>query len=1513
MSHAKTPGEKKIQPQPPPARAQDANPPVTTSPDSLAFRFATQLESQAGEPLDPEVRGQMEKGLGHPFSQVRVHTDSAAHSLTSSLSARAFTIGDHLAFESGRYRPNDFDGLSLLAHELAHVAQQSGDETSPQTASSQTSALEMDANRAAVGALMKSTPYGPAMPRTTGPRAPLMGGPSLRTAMGIQRSPDPKPLTTLDPTYADTPKAAAAPEPALFENTIPFDGDGDQVPELVALFKVIRKDGKDAKLRIEISSNPDTVGTQKGSKAAKESFECDIPAGLHLVPTPTRIQVTDGYTFTIFEFDYTSIGGAKWSVAVSPPSVDTSGAVYAGQVWFPGPSGQLEELYHHDFTIPTAKTAVHNVFRPGDPTSAGPGLSTLDVDVGAYADQFRLIFQKPTPGSNRLEISVVALEEGDPVAWGSPLVTTLDAALKVKIVGSSGGQLTLSLDGSGTPDLEVYDRLEAEPDYSSYVQIKQVAKFRTHWITLARSPRPLGTSTTEFNVKNGRFESLIYGGPADFQAASATAAASELSEQAKSGTFSDQIVAIEQMRIAARKKAVSDNLIRWETASAWDALARDIMAHRTQGKSDTICRTEDTIRKAAAADATKLLQELRLEPGLAAAEEDEPPSPLGGEVIHYHNPYTGEQKSTTSGFVFTLGGPTLETLSAQISASLWPLAYGTYDGAAGEFDKWIAKRLKDKGRMDEAKSLEGAVELHDALATLGTKTGVTPVYAVFHASEDFQKMHRVQDVPLRMYYYHEGGDWYLNDLSRPDNTFNDHYKYSGEAVPPHELFLKLNDEKHFPKGYVQYRFSSVDPTTKAELGRTGRVECTADWQWSDVLGWIAGGLAAVGFIALTLGAGSVVVTSIFVVSGVAGAASGIADIANAYEHGNMQPQRIALDAAMIIGSLAGAGAGVAAEINGAKAAVAAGRQVSSTVQMLAGWEGAGRLFVPLTAVATTADVYQFISYAKEVPDALNAIDASGGTDSDRLRAKVVLLAQLGAMGALTIMSVRGAFHGAFKGRPPRIKIDVVEGVPWISLAHDVKPGEYESALNSVLSTDAKKALGTVPVSTVDKAEMLRLTGKDSGQAVVLMEGGKPRVVVLEGAHPSVLNEEVPHLEQLADKKLGKLAASLDEAKLSQWSKLGNKEKLQLTRNQLTLEIDAQQRTIKAMQQKIESGLSSGALKAGSPEADALFRQADDLYQNLEHLVAKDTALTGLEKELAATKQIGDTSALQDVPRLFSKTTTTGFDLQANWRTLSKEDFIKAYQAKYPDSSLSAKQLGDRWEMGKRLNPTSWHLGAADRQPAPTPDIRAEYKKPEFEIHQPGTKEVPLTPAEQSEWDKLIAQRDKWKAERIKQEGKAVPDEAALRTARYELNEASRKIGEMAGRQYVKGRWPDAELIYPKGTGSRSGDFDLVYRVKKADGGFEYIVVEAKGGSADLGSRMASTAKGMERAEQGTRPYYESVRDNMAGGTLGKDAKEAGEALQLADAADVNYIVVKAPFEAGEKTVIKAVKTNDFKM
>ena len=73
----------------------------------------------------------MEKPLGHDFASVRVHADARAAQAASSLNARALTVGDDVAFAAGQYAPHSSAGRELIAHELAHVAQQARGGASP--------------------------------------------------------------------------------------------------------------------------------------------------------------------------------------------------------------------------------------------------------------------------------------------------------------------------------------------------------------------------------------------------------------------------------------------------------------------------------------------------------------------------------------------------------------------------------------------------------------------------------------------------------------------------------------------------------------------------------------------------------------------------------------------------------------------------------------------------------------------------------------------------------------------------------------------------------------------------------------------------------------------------------------------------------------------------------------------------------------------------------------------------------------------------------------------------------------------------------------------------------------------------------------------------------------------------------------------------------------------------------------------------------------------------------------
>jgi hypothetical protein len=77
-----------------------------------------------GQSLSPGLREDMETAFGTDLSGVRVHTGTAAENLSQDLSARAFTHGQDVYFNSGEFRPETPQGQHLLAHELTHVVQQ---------------------------------------------------------------------------------------------------------------------------------------------------------------------------------------------------------------------------------------------------------------------------------------------------------------------------------------------------------------------------------------------------------------------------------------------------------------------------------------------------------------------------------------------------------------------------------------------------------------------------------------------------------------------------------------------------------------------------------------------------------------------------------------------------------------------------------------------------------------------------------------------------------------------------------------------------------------------------------------------------------------------------------------------------------------------------------------------------------------------------------------------------------------------------------------------------------------------------------------------------------------------------------------------------------------------------------------------------------------------------------------------------------------------------------------------
>jgi hypothetical protein len=101
------------------------------------------LRSPGGQ-LDAETRAFMEPRFGRDFSHVRLHTDAKAAESASAANALAYTVGPHVVFGAGKYTPAGHEGRRLLAHELAHVVQQTTTNSSVGTLSDKAAETEAD-------------------------------------------------------------------------------------------------------------------------------------------------------------------------------------------------------------------------------------------------------------------------------------------------------------------------------------------------------------------------------------------------------------------------------------------------------------------------------------------------------------------------------------------------------------------------------------------------------------------------------------------------------------------------------------------------------------------------------------------------------------------------------------------------------------------------------------------------------------------------------------------------------------------------------------------------------------------------------------------------------------------------------------------------------------------------------------------------------------------------------------------------------------------------------------------------------------------------------------------------------------------------------------------------------------------------------------------------------------------------------------------------------------------------
>ena len=91
---------------------------------SDAVHHQVQATKGGGNALPHSTKTFMESRFGTDFSGVRIHSGGYASQMSAELNAQAFTVGNDIYFNSGKFSPESSAGKHLLAHELTHTLQQ---------------------------------------------------------------------------------------------------------------------------------------------------------------------------------------------------------------------------------------------------------------------------------------------------------------------------------------------------------------------------------------------------------------------------------------------------------------------------------------------------------------------------------------------------------------------------------------------------------------------------------------------------------------------------------------------------------------------------------------------------------------------------------------------------------------------------------------------------------------------------------------------------------------------------------------------------------------------------------------------------------------------------------------------------------------------------------------------------------------------------------------------------------------------------------------------------------------------------------------------------------------------------------------------------------------------------------------------------------------------------------------------------------------------------------------------
>ena len=195
--------------------------------------------------------------------------------------------------------------------------------------------------------------------------------------------------------------------------------------------------------------------------------------------------------------------------------------------------------------------------------------------------------------------------------------------------------------------------------------------------------------------------------------------------------------------------------------------------------------------------------------------------------------------------------------------------------------------------------------------------------------------------------------------------------------------------------------------------------------------------------------------------------------------------------------------------------------------------------------------------------------------------------------------------------------------------------EMREHLFTDIPAQQRKQFEETAIDVISDVEFERLTRSAKGQAVVIIENGKPRVLMRESADMKVLREEGIHLLQSVDPTKAHLFKKLDEGVLKNWDNLPLDEQLSIYRAKLDLEIDGQQQLIKSLDDQLAAvGDDAAARKQ-------LMDQLEDAHRTLDNLSTRLDEVGGLTPQKRVDIESGKAPKpdyLDQPARLFAKKT-----------------------------------------------------------------------------------------------------------------------------------------------------------------------------------------------------------------------------------------------------------------------------------